>query len=130
MTTLRERVFAADLEARRRKLDMPIEALVKRSGVSRATVRRILSGDHTGASFIKVLAVAEALGLEVRFDTETAEEAFRERQAVQKARRLVGLVQGTSGLEAQAVDPAAVECMVQRTTHELLSGSKKKLWSD
>lgn len=120
----------SQLEVRRRSLGMPIEALVKRSGVSRATVRRILSGDHTRASFTNVLAVAEALGVEVRFDAATDPEGFKERQAERKARRLVGLVQGTAGLEAQAGDASAVEGMVKRTPRELLSGSKRRLWSD
>jgi transcriptional regulator with XRE-family HTH domain len=120
----------ADLEARRKALGMPIESLVKRSGVSRATVRRILAGDQTRATFPNVLAVADALGIDVRFAAGAPAEEFREQQAVKKARRLVGLVQGTSGLEAQAVDPATVERMVRRTTHELLSGSKRRLWSD
>jgi len=38
-------------------------------------------------------------------------------------------VQGTAGLEGQAVDEKAVESMVEQTTQELLAGSTRKLWS-
>jgi hypothetical protein len=39
------------------------------------------------------------------------------------------MVQGTSGLEAQAVDREALEQMIRRTTHELLAGPKRRLWA-
>jgi transcriptional regulator with XRE-family HTH domain len=130
MTTGTTKTALCDLDNRRRALGMPIEALVQRSGVSRATVRRILSGDHARASFTNVLAVAKALGIDVRLAAEVPSEDYRERQAESKARRLVGLVQGTSGLEAQAVDPAAMERMVKRTAYELLFGSNRRLWAE
>ena len=53
---------------------------------------------------------------------------MRERQARAKARMLVAIVQGTSALEGQAVDPQEVELMEQRTAAELLSGPARRLW--
>jgi hypothetical protein len=104
--------------------------LSTRSGVSRAVVQRILSGKHAAASFASIAAIAGSLGLSIRFDTEVSVEKLRRDQARRKARKLVSLVQGTSGLEGQAVDQATIESMVETTTHELLAGSKSRLWSE
>src|SRR5712692_10055383 len=117
------------LDARRRALRMSLEALARRSGVSKATVRRILLGDHEAASFANVLAVANALGLDLGVRQKSNPDQFMEQQAKQKAQRLVGMVQGTMGLEAQAVDRAVFQRMVNKTTHELLAGPPRKLWS-
>jgi transcriptional regulator with XRE-family HTH domain len=118
------------LDKRRRDLGLSYEGLSKRCGVSRPTVQRILSGRQPAASFANVVAIAEALGLGLRFESRADPGRLRREQAERKARRLVSLVQGTSGLEGQAVDREAVEAMVEQTTHELLAGPKRKLWSE
>ena len=56
-------------------------------------------------------------------------EELRRNQATRKAKRLVGLVQGTSGLEGQSVDQHDLELMVARTAEKLLR-SKRKLWAE
>ena len=122
-----------DLDVRRRDLGLSYELLAKRCGVSRPTVQRILSGRHPSASFANIVAIAESLGLAIRDppqDSKVDPGRLRREQAERKARKLVALVQGTSGLEGQAVDRVAVESMVEQTTHELLAGPKRKLWSD
>jgi hypothetical protein len=108
---------------------MSYAALAARSGVPLSTVKRILRGGHRAVSFANVLAIAEALGAGFHFDRNAGVEEFRELEARTKAEALVSMVQGTSGLEAQAVDPEALEQMVRRTAHELLAGSKRRLWS-
>jgi transcriptional regulator with XRE-family HTH domain len=119
----------ADLEKRRRDLGMSEEFLAKRAGVSRNTVRRILSGESANVSLGSVVAVAEALGVDVRFEKE-APETCLERQAEKKARQLVGMVQGNMGLESQAVGEDVVNQMIRDTVHRLLAGSKRNLWGD
>ena len=116
------------LSRRRRDLGMPYDELGRRSGVSIGTLKRILAGGVM-AGFSTVSAVAGALG--VRLGAERTEDiaAMRERQARTKARSLVALVQGTSALEGQAVDPTDIELMEQRTAAELLSGSARRLWA-
>ena len=57
-------------------------------------------------------------------------DAFRRQQAYAKARRLVGFIQGTMGLEAQAVDETALRDMTERTARDLLEGSNRRLWED
>jgi transcriptional regulator with XRE-family HTH domain len=118
------------LDQRRRDLGLSYDLLSKRCGVSRPTVQRILSGRQEAASFSNILAIAESLGLALRLDSDVAPPELRREQAERKARKLVALVQGTSGLEGQAVDRETVESMVERTTDELLAGSKRRLWSE
>jgi transcriptional regulator with XRE-family HTH domain len=118
------------LNQRRQELGLSVETLAKRSGISCATVQRVLSVSNPTASFANVLAIAEALGLSLRLDARIDVGTMKRDQAVGKARRLVPLVQGTSGLAGQAVDKKTLEAMVEQTTHELLSGSKRRLWSE
>jgi transcriptional regulator with XRE-family HTH domain len=118
------------LDRRRRELGLSYELLAQRCGLSRPTVYRILSGHHGAASFASVAAIAESLGLEIRFHSKVDPRTLRRDQAQRKAKQLVALVQGTSGLEGQAVDRRAIEAMVERTTDELLAGSKQRLWSE
>jgi transcriptional regulator with XRE-family HTH domain len=117
------------LDQRRRDLGLGYDQLSKRCGVSRPTLQRILSG-RQAASFSNILAIAECLGLALRFDSEVATPELKREQAERKAKKLVALVQGTSGLEGQAVDRETIESMIEQTTHELLAGSKRRLWSE
>jgi predicted nucleic acid-binding protein len=94
------------------------------------TVVRILTGRNLQTSFANVLAIAEALGIVVGVEQEFDVTDFLENQAQQKAEKLVSMVQGTSGLEAQAVDAKTLKKMQQQTVHELLAGSPRKLWAD
>ena len=122
--------YFAELEGRRQKLGLSYEALASHSGVSRPTVQRILSGKHRAASYLNVASIAKALGYEITFESRQDAQKMRTAQAKQKARKLVSLVQGTSGLEGQAVDPNVVQEMIEQTTVELLAGSGRKLWSE
>jgi transcriptional regulator with XRE-family HTH domain len=118
------------LDARRRMLKMSYAALAKRSGVSAPTVFRILSGKNETASFASIRALAQVLGLDLKFEEKIAIEGLQEKEARRKAEHLVKMVQGTSGLEGQAVSQKEVRQMVRQTVRELLAGSKRKLWSE
>lgn len=119
-----------DLDRRRRELGMGYAVLAKRSGVSLPTVYRILSGRHTAASWANVVAIAEALGMSAGFAPRVKADRLRHEQARQKAKRLVRMVQGTSGLEGQAVDADTIRRLENLTVHELLAGSKQRLWGE
>ena len=118
-----------DLDKRRRALGMPIDELSRRANVSPSTVKRFLAGqvwprcDHA-------LRISESLGVP-GLCTEHAVDIDRMRrwQAFAKAKKLVGLVQGTSALEGQAVDQSHLRHMVQVTINELLSGPSSQLWA-
>lgn len=138
MTRAALRVFLRSLEERRKKLKMPLDILAARSGLSRATVCRILSGKHTSVSILNVAALADALGVTVELRpteqgiglefTPTEVEDFVEKQAHYQAKRLVGMVQGTMGLEAQSLDAASASELVDKTRRKLANSSWKKLW--
>jgi transcriptional regulator with XRE-family HTH domain len=117
-----------DLESIRKQLGMSRATLSRRSGVSEATVHRVLSGAAFGATFDSVRDIARALGAELDVAVDVC--AVREKQARLRAERLVGEVQGTSGLEGQAVDSEVRERMIAQTVHELLAGSDRRLWGD
>lgn len=120
--------FLSRLAERREAAGMTYSALAARSGVSEPTVKRILGGHLGEASFANVAAVAAALGAPFELAAIDVEE-FRRQQARTKAEAIARLVQGTSALEAQAVDRAAYERLVERTFHELLAGSGRRLWA-
>jgi transcriptional regulator with XRE-family HTH domain len=128
--------LTSELEKRRIELGMPRAVLAKLARVSAPTVTRILRNRETAPKLPVIRAIAVALKVEIRLG-ETSEVfprvdayEYREQRARIKAIRLVHGVQGSMGLEAQAVSAATVNRMVDQTVHELLAGSKRKLWED
>ena len=116
------------LVSRRESIGMPIAILSARSGVKEPTVKRILGGRAAQASFAHVAAVAEALGTPIGFAAVDPDQ-FRRAQARAKAEQIARMVQGTSALEGQAVDGVDYQRLIERTTNDLLRGSRKRLWS-
>ena len=119
-----------EMAKRRRELKMSYAVLAKKSKLSMPTVVRTLSGKNPRVSFDGLCAIAETLGMKLIVTPTVPAEELLEHQANVKARALVGLVQGTSGLEAQAVNDEAIERMKRQTVHELLAGSRRTLWSE
>ena len=124
------------LERRRARLGISKTLTARLSGLSIATVNRLLSQQDRRPSIASVSAVAGVLGLEVvlgerpRVREVVSAPALRERQARAKAKRLVGIVQGSMALEAEGVSTAVLDEMEEDTVHELLAGSARRLWSD
>jgi transcriptional regulator with XRE-family HTH domain len=108
---------------------MSLSTLAGRSGISLPTVNRILSGRHANPAFAHVAAIADTLGIELTAVAKDNSEQRRRKQARTKARQLVGLVQGSSALEGQAVEQKDLESMIAQTTEKLLR-SKRKLWAE
>ena len=117
------------LATRRRALGLTFPALAARSGVSEPTVKRILGGHLEEASFANVAAVAAALGAAIVVDEVDTDDLLRA-QARAKAEEVARLVQGTSALESQAVDADSYRRLVERSYHELMAGSRRRLWGD
>lgn len=117
------------LKRRRLELKLSFAALSRRSGVSEATLKRMFSGACDSVSLRHVCEIAEAMGVSLNINANTSAIDFCEKVAEQKARYWVGVVQGTSALESQAVDEQAVASMVKRTVHDLVAGSPRRLWS-
>src|SRR6266404_591223 len=101
--------FLEQIRQRREQLGMPLAVLAAKAGVPMQNLHRILHGEAS-AHFDKVLAVAQALEVVLSARKVKAREV-RKRQARAKAKRLVGMVQGTSGLEGQALDRGTLEEM-------------------
>jgi hypothetical protein len=118
-----------DFNARRKALKMPVDVLVKRSGVPRPTVFRILRGNIDSVRFGYVQNVARELGLTLGGSAVEPEE-LRLREARRKACILGKLTQGTMGLEAQALSAKVLAQLEEETVAKLLAGKGRKLWSD
>lgn len=120
---------ARSLERRRKELGMSRTALARRSGVSLPSVNRMLNDGIDRATLSNVRAVTAALGMELTVVPTCSSFELQQQQARAKAKKIVELVQGTSALETQAVDGQAVQEMTTKTVYELMSGSKRRLWS-
>src|ERR1043165_2220264 len=105
---------------------MSYSAVAQRAGLGQRTVQRVLSGEEGGCDFTTVVRIADALGASIKFECADMNEV-RLRQAERKAEKIVGMVQGTMGLEAQAVGDETVRELKARTVRDLLSGSSRKL---
>ena len=118
-----------ELDQRRRALGMPLKELSRRAKVSPSTVRRVLGGEP-GARIETVAAIGHALGVRDLLDFRKSRPPYKMRrlQASLKARKIVGMVQGTSALEAQAVNEQDRKLMIEKTINELLSGPRSQLW--
>lgn len=103
--------------------------MAKLSGVSLRTAQRVMGGDDQNVTLSTLLRIADVLG--VRLDLTSVDlNEVRQRRAEAKARRLVGLVQGTMGLEAAAIDDQTLSELHQQTVRDLLRGSNRRLWED
>jgi transcriptional regulator with XRE-family HTH domain len=126
----------AELDKRRRELGMSRAAVARLAGVSEPTVTRILTDKEAGPTLPVMCAIAAALRVEIRlgetikFASVVDADVYRTERARKKAVRLVSGLQGSMGLESQAVDSQTLNKMIDRTTIELLAGSKRKLWED
>ncbi len=128
--------FLAVLAERREALGIPWAALGARSGASRATLYRLLTDRQTTASVQTVVAVAEALGVRFHISGHTIRakpigvKVFLDQQAERQARKLVSMVQGTMGLESQALAAQKTAPLVRYMKRQLLAGPRSKLWYD
>ena len=120
----------SQLNSRRMELGMSFHALAKRSGISLVAVQRILSGKHAAASFESVVAISEALGLNLCFAAQSTAHTFAEARAREKAEQLVRMVQGSSALEGHSLDAEKRSELVDKALRALMHGSRRKLWTD
>ena len=68
--------------------------------------------------------------MEVRVRPNAEANTVLDRRARRLAESIVKTVQGTSGLEAQAIGKRELRHMVEQTVHELMAGSKNRLWEE
>jgi transcriptional regulator with XRE-family HTH domain len=118
------------LNRRRKSLRLTFAALAKKSGVSMATLVRTLTGNNPQVSFAHFFAIATALGMDIQIEPIQDEEEILENQARHQAKKIVGMAQASSGLEAQAVNQETLDKLERRLVRELLTGPASRLWSD
>ncbi|HTV47657.1 MAG TPA: hypothetical protein VMG59_04365 [Phycisphaerae bacterium] len=116
-----------ELETRRRILGMSCSAVAKRTALSLRTVQRVLSGREKDPGFQTIATITNCLGMSIDFKATDSND-LRRRQAEHKANQLVSIVQGSSALEAQGVSDDTIRRLKEKTVHELLAGSSRKLW--
>lgn len=115
------------LKGRVNELEMSISDLARRSGVSRATVIRILSDNDPHYSTSNLQAILTALGMSMDLEATPAEQ-FKESIAMQKAQRLIALTQGNVALESHAVSATSAEQLLNATKARIATSSRK-LWA-
>ena len=119
-----------ELDNRRLGLKMSCRALADLSGVNLRTVQRLLR-EHAGAANLStVLALAEALGAKVRVVTTRQPSAVLRKRAMQKARKIVSMAQGSAALEMQGVGRETRRATEQEIAAKLLAGSPIRLWEE
>ena len=115
------------LKSRVTELEMSISDLARRSGVSRATVIRILGGKDEHYSVSNLHAILSALGMKMDLSAIPAKR-FKDSVATRKAQRLIALTQGNVALESQAISGASAKEHLEATKARIASSSRK-LWA-
>lgn len=108
-------------------LGMSQTELARRANVGLASVQRVMAGKP--ASLNTIVAMAKAVGLELKFKPQRSVTELRYEQAKRKAQELLELTQGNAALEAQGVDKETLDELRQRTIKKLLAGPDRRLWA-
>ncbi len=119
-----------DLQQRKQELGLSNAVLSRRSGVSISTVERVFAGRGEGVSIGRIQKIAEALEAEVRSIPTADADTVLDERARRIARSVVSSVQGSMGLETQAVSEEQLNRMIKQTVHELRAGPKRMLWEN
>ena len=127
----RTKQIIGSLQRRRQSLQMPLQVLAGRANLGSATVQRVLGGGEPNVRLDTLEAIAE--GLEVKLDIRMSPLAsprqIQEREAQRKAKTLAGMAQANAGLESQAVSEDVRQDVEAGLVHELMAGSKRRLWA-
>ncbi len=101
------------LQSRMTALRMTPAALARRSKLSVDAV--ILALEQPGIPCAGIEGIRRSLGIAPDGTRLVPNKTFRKHAARKKARLVVAIVQGTMGLEAQGLDPAARQRLFQST---------------
>jgi transcriptional regulator with XRE-family HTH domain len=115
------------LRQRRRELRMPIYALSERANTSVSTVKSVLGG-NASVSYSTLCRIAQAMGASFEVNARSSNSVIKE-EAKRKARILAKMVQGTSAMEAQAVDKETLDRIAQTAEAELTTHLGSMLWA-
>ena len=117
------------LDRQRRALKMPLDVVAEQSGVSRATVCRVLVEKNTSARIENVMAIAGVLGATFEIHVQEPEKLV-EWYVQEQAKQLVQMVQGTMALESQGItDQNHLNELVDVAAAEIRNKPRKKMWA-
>ena len=115
------------IRQRKKEIGITVNNLAQLSGIGVRTVHRLLSGDDVKLSTVE--KITETMGLDLAGNTIVPLDRLRKQRARQKARYLATLVQGTSTLEKQGLDPKGIDLVIKLFEDALLHGQyRNRLW--
>ncbi len=115
------------IRQRKKEMGITVDNLAQLSGIGVRTVHRLLSGDDVKLSTVE--KITETMGLDLAGNTIVPLNKLREQRARQKALHLATLVQGTSTLEKQGLNPKGIDQVIKLFEHALLNGQyRNRLW--
>ena len=115
------------IRQRKKEMGITVDNLAQLSGIGVRTVHRLLSGDDVKLSTVE--KITATMGLDLAGNTIIPLNKLREQRACQKARYLATLVQGTSTLEKQGLNPKGIDQVIKLFEHALLNGQyRNRLW--
>ena len=124
----RTKQIIGSLQQRRQSLGMPLQALAKRANLGSATVQRALGGGPS-VRLDTLMAIAGVLEMDILMSPLASTRKIQEREAQRKAQTLAGVAQANAGLEGQAVSEDVRKDVEAGFVHELMAGSKRRLWA-
>jgi hypothetical protein len=100
---------------------MSLAIVATRSGIKKSTVHRMLTGNQK-VDYGHLQALRRALG------EGMPPQEMIEREASRRAKRIVSLVQGTMGLEAQGLEEEQLSGMYEKAFLKLIHGPRRRIW--
>ena len=113
------------LQTRMTALGMTPAALARRSKLTLDAAMMAL--EQPGLTPVGIDRIRRCLGIAPNGTRLVPNRTFREHAARKKARFVVAMVQGTMGLEAQGLDPAARQRLFQ-STYGRFKSNPAELW--
>lgn len=116
------------VKARRESIGITLDNLSKISNLSFRTITRFFAGDDVKLSTVE--KVTEVLGLDFAGNEIVDIKTLMDKRAEQKALYIVSLVQDTSALEMQGLEPDELNQLLLDTKRQFLTGEyKDTLWA-
>ena len=115
------------IEHRRNQIGISMENLAKLSNLGVRTVNRFFTGEDVKLSTVESLT--NILGLDFAGNEVVLLKQLERKRARNKAIFMASLVQSTSALELQGLEPKALDKMVLKFEKEFLNGEyRNRLW--
>ena len=116
------------IKKRKAQIGLTIENLSSVTNVGKRTLHRFFAGEDVKLSTLE--KITEALGLDFAGDEVIDIDTLKKKRAKEKALHIVSLVQDSSALEMQGLEPDALDILLEETENAFLNGKyQKNLWA-